>query len=54
MKEKTTLERLKAYEELIAEARKKKEKQEEENSRSILGMLRAHERALGAGGGCSR
>lgn len=51
MEEKKVLERLKSYEEFLIRMRKEKEKQEEENSRSLLGILRAHERNIGNDGG---
>lgn len=53
MEEKKVLERLRAYEEFLIRMRKEKEKQEEENGRSLLGILRAHERNLGNDGGCT-
>lgn len=52
MENKKMLERLRAYEEYVIKMRKEKEKQEEENSHSVLRILHAHERNIGTGGGC--
>lgn len=52
MENKKMLERLRIYEEYLIQMRKEKEKQEEENNRSVLGILHAYERNIGTGGGC--